>query len=413
MLATTRANFKSQGHSIRLQLPKLHKSQHEIIHGWRRFNIAVCGRRFGKDVLDRDRAVTAALAGWPVGWWEPTYRSLLDNWKILRSLLAPVSTQISQQEHIIDLVTGGKLEMWSADNPDAGRGRRYKRVVINEAATVKDLEYTWSAVIRPTLMDFAGDAILSGTPKGLNFYYSLYQAAESNPDWSRWHYPTSANPFIRPSEIQAAQADLPERVFKQEILAEFLSDGAYFQGVDGAAIIEQPDQPEQHAGHYLVMGVDWALSQDYTVLTVACRDCHRVVDWDRFNRIDFTYQREKLVGLADKWGASVLAERNSIGEPNLEMLRERVKLLTGPDNRPGFNTTATTKPGLIQGLAMALEKGEFQCPQDYADELRVYQVETLTGGHPKFGAPPGQHDDRVISLALAWQAMSRLGVFFG
>lgn len=412
MLATTRANFKSRETTINLRLPRLHTAQGEIKRGWRRFNIAVCGRRFGKDVFDRDRAITACLAGWPVGWWEPTYRSLLDNWKILRSLLQPISTQISQQEHIIDLVTGGRLEMWSADNPDAGRGRKYKRVVINEAATIKDLEYTWAAVIRPTLMDYSGDAILSGTPKGLNFYYTLYQSAESNPDWSRWHFTTADNPHIKASEIEAARLDLPERVYRQEVLAEFLSDGAYFQGVDQAAVIAHPDDPEAHKGHYIVMGVDWALSQDYTVLTVACRDCHKVVDWDRFNKIDFTYQREKLVGLAHKWDAAVMAERNSIGEPNLEMLRERVKLLTGPDNRPGFNTTSTTKPGLIQGLANALERSEFQVPADYADELRVYQVETLAGGHPKFSAPEGQHDDRVISLALAWYAMSRVGVFF-
>ena len=386
--------------TIRLRLPALHSRQREIERGWRRFNVVVCGRRFGKDVFDRHVAIKAILAGAPVGWWEPTYRSLLDNWKIIRNYLAPITSQISQQEHIIDLVTGGRLEMWSADNPDAGRGRKYKRAIINEAATVKDLEYTWNAVIRPTLMDLSGDAILSGTPKGLNYFYTLYNRDE--PDWSQWHYPTWDNPFIPNTEIEAARRDLPERVFKQEIEAVFLSDGAYFQGVDQAATILEPEQPEAHKDHYIVMGVDWALSNDYTVLTVACRDCHRVVDWDRFNQLDFTYQREKLVSMAQRWGAYVLPERNSIGEPNIEMLQGRVNMLYGPDGKPGFTITATSKTGLIQSLAMAIERNEFQLPLDYADELRVYQVETLTGGYPKFGAPPGQHDDRVISLALAW-----------
>jgi hypothetical protein len=53
-----------------------------------------------------------------------------------------------------------------------------------------------------------------------------------------------------------------------------------------------------------------------------------------------------------------------------------------------------------------LEHEGFLVPKDYADELRAYEVETMATGHPKFSAPDGQHDDRVISLALCWRAMS-------
>ena len=33
------------------------------------------------------------------------------------------------------------------------------------------------------------------------------------------------------------------------------------------------------------------MADDWTVLTLACQECNRVVDWDRFNQIDYTYQR--------------------------------------------------------------------------------------------------------------------------
>ena len=51
--------------------------------------------------------------------------------------------------------------------------------------------------------------------------------------------------------------------------------------MDACAVIDAPDKPGDHVDHAIVMGVDWAKSEDYTVLTVGCRDCGRVVDWAR------------------------------------------------------------------------------------------------------------------------------------
>jgi hypothetical protein len=329
---------------------------------------------------------------------------LLDNWRDVRNILAPVITRANDSEHRLELVNGSVVDMWSLDNYDAARGRKYKRVFINEAAMAKNLKDAWTMVVRPTLADFRGGADFGTTPKGLNYFFDLWQAADKD-DWARFHYTTYDNPYIPPDEIDAMRSSLPERVWQQEIMAEFLEDGSYFQNVEKSAILEAPDDPANHTGHYLVMGVDWALSNDYTVLTVACRDCNRVVGWERFNNLDFTYQRERLYSLYDRWKCiGVLPERNSIGEPNIEIIQGRTTLLLGPDGKPGYMTTATSKPPLIQGLATALEHDGFLVPMDYADELRAYEVE-ITTGNPKFSAPDGQHDDRVISLALVRYAM--------
>lgn len=365
------------------------------------------GRRAGKTVLGIDRLAYTALHGKPAAYFAPSYRMLSEVWREAKNLLHPVTSGKLETEHRLDIMTGGSLEFWSLDNPDAGRGRKYARVVIDEAAMVRDLEYAWQNVIRPTLADLAGDAWFLSTPKGLNHFHRLYAQAADTPDWRRWQMPTSVNPYIPPSEVQALKAELPERVYRQEILAEFIEDGSFFQNLDQAATVQQPDQPEQHQGHYLGMGIDFALSSDFSVLTVACRECNRVVDWDRFNQIDYTYQRQRIISMATRWHCNnVLPERNSIGEPNTEILSASLPIGYGPDGKPGWNTTATTKPTLIQGLAAALEHGKFLVPADYADELRSYQVETMASGHPQFSAPAGQHDDRVISLALAWQAIT-------
>lgn len=341
----------------------------------------------------------------PVGWFAPSYRMLSDNYRQLNDLLAPVVVRRRNNERL-DFMGGGYIDFWSLENPDRARGRKYRHIIINEAAMVDGLSDAWSMVLRPMLADLKGGADFASTPKGLNAFYNLYQLCADDKDWASFYYTTYDNPFIDPAEIDELKRTLPERVYQQEIMAEFVEDGAFFQNINNAAVIEQPDRPDDHKNHTTVMGVDWAKHQDFAALTVACAECNRVVDWERFNQIDYIYQRERTIRMANKWGASLLPERNSIGEPNIEILMQHVNVLQGPDGNYGFYTTATTKPLLIQKLAVALEYEGLLVPADYADELRSYQLETTLSGHTKFNAPAGQHDDRVISLALAWWAMS-------
>jgi hypothetical protein len=392
---------------MRLVIPGMHRAQRAIKRGMRRFNLVNAGRRFGKDILAQDRAIEFAAVGrQPVAWLAPGYRMLAENYRMLNHVLAPIVVRRRNNERI-DLLGGGFIEFWSLDQPDRVRGRKYAHAIINEAAMVADLEDAFNLVIAPTLIDLRGSCDFYTTPKGLNGFYRLWQASEDNPIWSRWHYTSYDNPHVPRDEIAMMAGMLPERVVKQEIMAEFVEDGSYFQGVDAACVIDQPDQPDQHTGHYIVAGVDWAKHEDYTVVTLACRECNRVVDWDRFNRIDFTYQRERLNTLIARWGAAVLPERNSIGEPNIEIIRANMRVLSGPDRQPGFMTTSTSKPQLIEGLSAAMAVHGFKAPKEYADELRTYQVEIRDSGRSKFSAPSGAHDDRVISLALAWWALTR------
>ena len=355
----------------------------------------------------QDILINAALnSSNPVAWFAPTYRMLLDNWRVVRNTLAPVTARASDSEHRLDLVTGSVIDMWSLDNHDAARGRKYALICINEAAMIARLQESWEMVIRPTLADYQGRAYFASTPKGLNYFYTLCQQAETQSDWATFHFRTADNPHIKPSEIDEMRRMLPASTFKQEIEAEFMADGSYFQNVESAAVIDAPDLPAQHAGHTILMGVDWGKQNDWTVITVACRSCNRVVDWQRFNQIDYHIQRGRLAAMVKDWNPlAVLPERNSIGSVLIDELeRDGVPIMAGPDGLSGWNTTATSKADIIEALHMALVRDDFQVPRDYADELRAYEIE-IRAGAPKFGAPSGQHDDRVISLALCWRAM--------
>jgi hypothetical protein len=397
---------------IDVRLPTPHTAQRQVEASARRFNVLCCGRRWGKDVLLERRAVKKLLKQpHPVGWFAPTYRMMQENYRALKNILAPVITRASETEHRVEVLTGNVIDFWSLDNPDSARGRKYGYVAINEAAMVKALMDAWNMVIRPTLADYKGCADFGSTPKGLNGFYELWAIAEDHPDWTRFKFPTDANPHIPPEEIRAMRESLPARVVQQEIDAEFVADGSYFQRVSERATLTDCDTPDQHTGHSIYGGLDFAMAEDYTVLTLGCRQCNRVVFWDRFNQIDYTYQRARIIDNCQRWAiAGLLPERNSIGQPNIELLAAAgIPVLWGHDLKPGFSTTATTKPELIQALAGALEHDGFDVPADYADELRSYEINVTASGHNQFSAPEGQHDDRVMSLALCWWAMTRTG----
>jgi hypothetical protein len=377
--------------------------QARILREMRRYNVLDCGRRFGKTDLCEIVIHEPLLAGYPVGWFAPTYKILNEAWAEIKRIYAPVITASNNTEKSITLITGGVLEGWTLNDEGAARGRKYKRIVVDEAARVKNLVDIFNYDLRATLLDYSGDAFFPSTPKGLNDFWRLYEIAGDDPEWMRWQMPTSENPYQSLEEINAMRASMPERVAKQELDAEFLEDGSFFQNVDACCVIEQPDKPEHHAGHRVVAGLDWGLSDDYSRLTVYCVHCNKTVDWWGVNRMDYTMQRMFLKEKLRAWGnPQLLPERNSIGVPNIEMLiQDGINVSYGPDGAPGFNTTSTTKSQLIMTLALGMDRKEPRLPKEYAGELRAYEVEVTTT-NPKFSAPDGQHDDRVISAALAW-----------
>ena len=311
---------------------------------------------------------------------------------------------VNRADRMIEFAGGGLLGIYSADNPDSMRGENFHLAVLDEAARISQEAY--EDVISPTLADHDGDVILISTPKGLNWFFQEYQRGLGDGAYqAAFHAPSSDNPnpnIQRAAEL--AKERVPTRTYHQEWLAEFVTDGAFFQNVEACAVVTAPDSPAAHADHTIIAGLDWGLKEDYTVLTLICRQCSKVVDWYRTSGGDYIGQRARIKALCERWHLrELLPERNSMGAPNIELLRaDGLMVALGPDMDYGWFMTATNKPILIERLALALEKGDIKVPASYADELRAFEVETRPVGPPKYEAPEGQHDDKVVSLALAY-----------
>lgn len=388
---------------IELILPETHDAQQQILDEAKRFNVEVCGRRFGKTQLDIFEALPVVLAGDPVGVMFPTYKMLSEVWREFVNVFAPLKRNKNEQEHRLELVTGGVIEMWSAEAADAVRGRKYKRFIFDEIAMVPNILDIWNAIIRPTLVDLKGDAFFKSTPKGRNGFWQLFQLGqdENNKEWKSWQFPTSENPAIPASEIEAMKSTMPEIIFRQEILADFIDDsGGVFRRVQEAAVLD-PQEPQD--GRQYIAGVDVASSVDFTVVSVMDAESKEQVYMDRFNRVDYPVLIDRLDSVYKRYNlTAMVVESNSIGRPVID------ELVTRGLNIVPFTTTSATKQAIIQSLQSAFENGQIQVLNDpvLIGELLSFESKRNASGSFSYSAPSGMHDDCVLSLAIAWHGLS-------
>lgn len=387
---------------LQVQLPSLHSGQQQVRNEAKRFNVLCCGRRFGKSTFGIDLATHPVLVGYPVGWFAPTNKSLSESWELAKITLKAVTSRTLEQSHTLELITGGKIEFWSLEDPDGCRGRKYKRVIVDEAAHVAKLQYAWELVISPTLMDYQGDAWFLSTPRGMNYFRTLYAYGQdpTKPEWMSWQMPTAANPFIPAGEIAAMRTRLGEAAFNQECLAQFVNwEGSVFRYVFECAKAEPQTGPKQ--GHVYAFGIDWAQRTDYTAVAIIDITERACVALERWQGLDYPTQENRVVGLNARWKpVAIVAESNSMGQPVIENLwRRRVPITP-------YYATNQTKALVIEGLALAFERQTIKIIPDEVlqAELNTFQAEKMPGGGLRYAAASG-HDDTVIALAIGWSAV--------
>lgn len=379
---------------ILLSRPVLHPGQKRVLAEAKRFNVLECGRRFGKTTLGVDLAIDTALDAKPVGWFAPTYKILADAWRELVDATADVAKP-NQQERRLEFVTGGVIESWSLDQPDAGRSRRYARVIVDEAGIVRDLESAWNGAIRPTLADYQGDAWFLGTPKGHNYFHRLFaKGQQGDAAWASWRLRTVDNPVISADEVESAKRDMPPSVFEQEYLGIPAEDGGNPFGI---AAIRACIAPLSTASPD-VWGVDLAKSQDWT-WPIALDSSGTVCRSERWQG-PWSTTLERLSAMLGA-GRRALIDSTGVGDPIVEQLQRRVG-----SKIEGYHFTSPSKQRLMEGLAAAIQQQTVRFPDGpLVAELEAFTYEYTKSG-VRYTAPDGLHDDGVCALALAVQARS-------
>jgi len=382
------------GKSRKIVSFRLHEAQKKIIEERRRFNVACCGRRFGKSRMGGSLLIeTTWKESAPAAWLSPTYPMLQQVWREFTELNYKIIEKVNETEKRIKIKDGGAIDFWSADNFDSIRGNKYKRVIIDEAAICRNLEDAWQQAIRPTLTDFQGDAYFFSTPKGANFFKTLFDRNEG--EWKSWQLPTSSNPYIVASEIESAKNELPPNVFAQEYEARFISEiGKVFK----TATITS----EIPTGLKYSIGTDLAYSKstqsDYSVAVVMGKDSgghYYIVHVERWQS-EIGQTVERLRAIQNKYQVPIVVESNGVQKAVADMVQNAGLRITRTNPTADKLTRALSLVMGWNGGKVSVLNSPWTLP--FCNEL-----ENFTGNGK-------DHDDQVDAAVNAFNLLSKQGL---
>lgn len=395
---------------LTLRLPRPRPDQVGALTDPARFQLLICGRRWGKNTiclcsvcLGRGSALLGRvwrglLDGGRIGWCSRTEKMAEDTWRSLRSMLAPLTVEKREDTRRLRLSTGGQLLLYSAHDPDSIRGPGFDGLIADEFAFYDE---DWWRIARPTLSDRQGWAVFATTPPDLPGWFSdMYEAAlervrAGGADWSVIQRPSSDNPLLTSADLADALEDLGEVVFLREYGAEMMfRTGGFFR----------PETLERRfegamALPLVVLAVDSAFKtgvrNDYSVIAVWGTDFRDYFLLDLWrDRVEFPELKRAIVSKALQWDpAEVLIEDKASGISVIQELQRESGwpvVAVGASDSPIARVEAVTP--LFDARKVALPSGAPWLADWVREHLRY---------------PGGGHDDQVMTTAIGLRRLKR------
>jgi phage FluMu gp28-like protein len=388
------------------QRPALYAKQEAAIFDPARFTCIEAGTKSGKTVgciAWLFENAWMGKSGWNHWWVAPYYGQARIAYERMKAGVPPQIKYYNDHDKFIKLTNGAFMWFKSAEKPDAMYGEDVHSAVVDEASRVR--EESWWA-LRSTLTATGAPARLIGNVKGkLNWFYRLSQRARAYlADWSgelpkeySYHRITALDAVeagIFPmSEVESARKDLPEDVFRELYMAEATELGANPFGIESirnCTVSELSKEPPVAWGWDLARKRDWTVGVGLDVYGKVAK----------FHRFQMSWPQTVETIVASTSTTPALVDSTGLGDVVLQQLER-----DGGRNFTGYLFTQRSKQQLMEGLALAIQRGEVYFPSGViVDELESFEYEhTRTG--VSYNAPEGLHDDCVCALALARQAL--------
>ncbi len=389
--------------------------QREVLTAEQRFLVLCAGRRWGKSQIGAARALRHARNPKEIVWWvAPTYKVVKRGYEavvkqIPDGLLVkpppPDSVFDAGRSVRLEFKNGAKMEFYSAERPEGMLGGSCDFAILDEAATMP--EHVWTQIIRPTLTDRQGSGLFISTPRGRNWFYYLWLRGQSDrpedKEFKSWHFPSRTNPTIPSTEFDELANEMPQVLYEQEILAEFISEAAsvFRFPLDEDGNNKAVSELHKPVGH-IIMGIDLAKHSDYTVLFAIRATDRRPVYHDRFNNVSWTVQKSRIYEAIDELldhegsqatGITLLVDSGGPGDVIYDDLID-----AGYDAIP-INFTSY-KEKMVNLLASDIENGRAFILPDQLSEFEHYAYSILASGRRRYEASRG-HDDEVSATMLA------------
>lgn len=356
-------------------------------------------------------------------WWcAPTYKIVKRGYaEVLKQLPDGVLTHVPPPDSnfdagrsvILRFKNGTRMEFYSAERPEGMLGAGVDYVILDEAATMPSRVY--NQIISPTLMDREGGCLMISTPRGQNWFYQCWLRGQDplQKDWASWTFTTQDNPTLPPGEADRMAADMPRMEADQEIFAKWLAAGSSVFYIDDKAVQKLPGTLEDPliGGNgliqgfaprgYVVLGIDLARTNDYTVFYGNRMSDRRCCYFERMQDVTWPEQKRRVrravKRLLDNGAENVmlLMDSTGVGDPIYEDLEAE-----------GYDTVpinfSTHKTNMVRLLSKDLEEGQaFVLADAGLEEFRSYMMTMSAAGRMTYSAPEGQHDDIVSAKMLA------------
>ena len=379
--------------------PKQRDMVQQIISSAAKHHVACVGRQFGKSLMAINLSLYWMINDGPckVLWVSPVYSQCQKVQKEIMQAIggSGIVKQCNYSDNYIKLKNGSEILFRSAEKYDNIRGLTCDYGILDEAAFMKG--DAWKEAIRPVFMVRGKKICIVSTPKGKNWFYELYQLAQSE-DYDNYVAYTGSSydtPYIDAEEIEDAKRTLPEAVFQQEYLARFIdSGGEVFQGLDNNTFTTWP-----RAEGKVYCGIDLGKQEDFTVATFMDHK-GQVVEIYRNQKAEWSTMVRDIIQLVRKYSATVMVEVNSIGDVIFEQIKREWQ------DTHAFVTSSKSKQEVIEGLILDMNEVNVTIPDTGLFEPLIRELEVFTYEYnPKtrsirYGHPSGLHDDCVISLAI-------------
>ena len=382
---------------------------HNAINSDGKYFVVSIGRQFGKTLLGENQALKWAVENnWKIGWISPTYKQCKKVFKeIVRAMgKNPFITSANHSDLVLNFTTGSTMLFYSAEAYDSIRGETFDALVGDEVAFWKP--EAWNEVLKATVLVKGKKVLLLSTPKGKNQFYTLFNQSINNDNYHSFYGTSFDNPFIERSEIEDARRMLPDHIFRQEYLAEFLDDASsVFRNIKECIEIGEETRT-------LFAGVDLGRADDYTVLTIVDQN-NKEVYCERWRHLEWSTIINNVVTQLNKYKPNVLIESNGAQDAIYEQIRDKVNY--NKSKVKPFVTTSKSKQAIVENLIVAFENKEIGI---LGKDWQVSELETFTYEYNlktrtiKYSAPSGLHDDYVMSRAIcneAHKTMKSSGIY--
>jgi hypothetical protein len=379
--------------TVEVTIPRPFKLQREIIEDPTRFKVVCAGRRVGKSTLCKLVTITKILEGKRVAYITPEY-GLAE--KFFDEFMEHIPDQLiimkNKSRVNSKIKTGGELKFFSGEALERVRSWEFDYLIVDEAAYLPDLENEWMRALRPLLIKTRGGGMFISTPKGKNFFYSLFQKGiNGEKDYKSWQFSSYENPYLPKQELDELVESMPEANYRQEILAE---PGENISNPFGTAAIERNTIGVLSTRQPTVIAADLARVNDWTVIIGL--DEHGVMCYfDRF-QLPWNQTVERIKALRERFPTpQIVVDATGVGSVILEQLQRDIY------NVYGFSFNSVTKPKIIHKLIKAVETDQIKFNDVTAREMQVFEYKYSSSGNLQYNAASGFHDDCVAALAMA------------